>query len=219
MADVADARGPSGRRDRWLGRAAAKGGEVDDVTLVQRIRGGDQVAFSDLTVRYQRPAFSLARRICADEQIAQDVVQEVMLAFWKDPSRFDPQRGSFATWLMTLVHHKSVDAVRREASIRRRTVAPAEDGDDWSAPPGPGADQDALGRLVAGQVRDALHGLPEDQRKALALAYFGGYTQREVAALMEVPLGTVKSRMFTGLARLRSVLGPALGDEPAGGAS
>ena len=92
-----------------------------------------------------------------------------------------PQRGSFGTWLLTLVHHKSVDAVRRESAIRRRTVPAAEDGEEWSAPPGPGADQAALGAVVAGQVRDALGQLPAEQRQALALAYYGGYTQREVA--------------------------------------
>ena len=87
----------------------------------------------------------------------------------------------------------------------------SEDGEEWSAPPGPGADQAAIGSLVAGQVRDALGRLPAEQRQALALAYYGGYTQREVAALTGVPLGTVKSRMFTGIARLRSLLGPVVG--------
>jgi RNA polymerase sigma-70 factor (ECF subfamily) len=158
----------------------------------------------------------LARRICADDGLAEDVVQEVFLAFWRDPRRFDPTRGSFATWLLTLVHHKSVDAVRRESTIRRRTVPAAEDGDEWSAQPGPGADQAALGAVVAGQVRDALGRLPAEQRQALALAYYGGYTQREVAALTGVPLGTVKSRMFTGVQRLKSVLGPLFGDLPGG---
>ncbi len=180
--------------------------------LLQRITDGDQSALGGLYDRYSRPAFSLARRICADDGLAEDVVQEVFLAFWRDPHRFDPQRGSFGTWLLTLVHHKSVDAVRRESAIRRRTVPAAEDGDEWSAPPGPGADQAALGNVVAGQVRDALGRLPVEQRQALALAYYGGYTQREVAALTGVPLGTVKSRMFTGVQRLRSVLGPILGE-------
>jgi RNA polymerase sigma-70 factor (ECF subfamily) len=180
--------------------------------LVRRIADGDQTALGELYDRYGRPAYSLARRICADDGIAEDVVQEVFLAFWREPRRFDPERGSFGTWLLTLVHHKSVDAVRRESAIRRRTVPAAEDGEEWSAPPGPGADQAALGAVVAGQVRDALGKLPDEQRQALTLAYYGGYTQREVATITGVPLGTVKSRMFTGVQRLRSVLAPLTGD-------
>jgi RNA polymerase sigma factor (sigma-70 family) len=183
-----------------------------DELLVRRIVDGDQAALGELYDRYGRPAYSLARRICADDGIAEDVVQEVFLAFWREPRRFDPERGSFGTWLLTLVHHKSVDAVRRESAIRRRTVPAAEDGEEWSAPPGPGADQAALGAVVAGQVRDALGKLPDEQRQALALAYYGGYTQREVATITGVPLGTVKSRMFTGVQRLRSVLAPLTGD-------
>ena len=211
MADVADVPGP--RRGRATARSAARPQhDPPDEVVVARIVNGDQSALGDLYDRYGRPAYSLARRICADDGIAEDVVQEVFLAFWRDPRRFDPERGAFSTWLLTLVHHKSVDAVRRESAIRRRTVPAAEDGDEWSAPPGPGADQAALGAVVAGQVREALGGLPAEQRQALALAYYGGYTQREVAALTGVPLGTVKSRMFTGVQRLRGALGPVLGD-------
>ena len=183
-----------------------------DEVLVRRIVDGDQVALGTLYDRYSRPAYSLARRICADEGLAEDVVQEVFLAFWRNPERFDTARGAFGSWLLTLVHHKSVDAVRRESAIRRRTVPAAEDGEEWSAPPGPGADQAALGAVVAGQVRDALGKLPDEQRQALTLAYYGGYTQREVATITGVPLGTVKSRMFTGVQRLRSVLAPLTGD-------
>ncbi|MCE3555337.1 sigma-70 family RNA polymerase sigma factor [Pseudonocardia sp. RS11V-5] len=172
---------------------------------------GDERALAEVYDRYGRPAWSLARRICADDGLAEDVVQEVFLTLWRDPARFDAGRGAFVTWLLTLVHHKAVDAVRREATARRRTV-PVEDVEDAPMPAGPGADHEALGAVVAGQVRDALGGLPAEQRQALALAYYGGYTQREVAALTGVPLGTVKSRMFTGLARLRAVLGPAAGE-------
>lgn len=214
MAGAAETPESPSRRARAVARpnSSARNQDPADEALVQRIVGGDQRALGELYDRYGRPAYSLARRICADDGIAEDVVQEVFLAFWRDPQRFDATRGSFGTWLLTLVHHKSVDAVRRESAIRRRTVPAAEDGDEWSAPPGPGADQAALGAVVAGQVRDALGRLPAEQRQALALAYYGGYTQREVAALTGVPLGTVKSRMFTGVQRLRGVLGPLLGD-------
>ena len=211
MADVADADGAPERR---AGARARSGPPRDphDEQLVWRVADGDQDALGALYDRYGRPAFSLARRICADDGVAEDVVQEVFLTFWRDPLRFDTARGAFGTWLLTLVHHKAVDAVRKESAIRRRTVPAAEDGEEWSAPPGPGADQAAFGAVVAGHVRDALGGLPAEQRQALALAYYGGYTQREVATLTGVPLGTVKSRMFTGLQRLRSILGPRLGE-------
>lgn len=225
MAGIADPPDPPerGRSERGAARREApRRDDAGDLRVVQRIVSGDSTALGELYDRFGRQAYSLARRICADEGLAEDVVQEVFLAFWRDPSRFDPARGKFGTWLLTLVHHKSVDAVRRESAIRRRTVPASEDGSEWSAPPGPGADEDAIGALVAGQVRDALGRLPAEQRQVLALAYYGGYTQREVAALTGVPLGTVKSRMFTGVARLRNLLGPVLGEpggELAGGMS
>jgi RNA polymerase sigma factor (sigma-70 family) len=183
-----------------------------DEELVRSVVDGAESGLASLYDRYCRRAYSLARRVCVDEGLAEEVVQEVFLAFWREPRRFDSDRGSFGTWILALVHHKSVDAVRREAAIRRRTAPVAEEGRERSADTGPGADQGALRAVEAGHVRDALGGLPADQRQALALAYFGGYTQREVAAITGVPLGTVKSRMFSGVQRLRSVLGPVLGD-------
>jgi len=210
VADTPDTPGRRGRAQR--GPVAGRGSDPADVQIIQRVVAGDQQALGELYDRWSKPAFSLARRVCADEGLAEDVVQEVFIAFWREPARFDPARGAFGSWLLTLVHHKAVDAVRRESAIRRRTVPAAEDGEEWSVAPGPGADQAALGAVVAGQVRDALGRLPNEQREALALAYYGGYTQREVATLTGVPLGTVKSRMFTGVQRLRSVLGPLLGE-------
>ena len=210
VADTPDTPGRRGRAQR--GPVAGRGSDPADVQIIQRVVAGDQQALGELYDRWSKPAFSLARRVCADEGLAEDVVQEVFIAFWREPARFDPARGAFGSWLLTLVHHKAVDAVRRESAIRRRTVPAAEDGEEWSVAPGPGADQAALGAVVAGQVRDALGRLPNEQREALALAYYGGYTQREVATLTGVPLGTVKSRMFTGVQRLRNVLGPLLGE-------
>jgi RNA polymerase sigma factor (sigma-70 family) len=210
---VTDTPDAPGRRERAQRRpVGGRGSDPADVQMVERVVAGDQQALGELYDRWSKPAFSLARRVCADEGLAEDVVQEVFIAFWREPGRFDPSRGAFGSWLLTLVHHKAVDAVRRESAIRRRTVPAAEDGEEWSVAPGPGADQAALGAVVAGQVRDALGRLPDEQREALALAYYGGYTQREVATLTGVPLGTVKSRMFTGVQRLRNVLGPLLGE-------
>jgi RNA polymerase sigma factor (sigma-70 family) len=217
---VADeARSSVPRPERWRNSsdpvppALSMGEGPSDVELVRRLGDADGAALSQLYQRFGRPCYSLARRICADEGLAEDVVQEVFLTLWRDPSRFDPARGGFATWLLTLIHHKAVDAVRRESTIRRRMVAAPEAGEDWSPTPVPGADQAAMARVAAGQVRAALHRLPVEQRQVLALAYFGGHTQREIAVLTGVPLGTVKSRMFTAVQRLRSLLADQLGPD------
>jgi len=182
--------------------------DVTDATLLERIGERNADALAQLYDRFGRPAYSLARRICVDEALAEDVVQEAFLVVWRDPGRFDPDRGAVSSWLLTVVHHRAVDAVRREVTRRKRTVPPSPDGEEWNVPPGPGADQAALGAVVAGKVRDALAELPAEQREALALAYFGGYTQREVSSMVGVPLGTVKSRMFAGTRKLRTLLGP-----------
>ncbi len=217
MAD--EARSSAPRPERWRNSsdpvppALSMGEGPSDVELVRRLADADGAALSQLYQRFGRPCYSLARRICADEGLAEDVVQEVFLTLWRDPSRFDPARGGFATWLLTLIHHKAVDAVRRESTIRRRMVAAPEAGEDWSPTPVPGADQAAMARVAAGQVRAALHRLPVEQRQVLALAYFGGHTQREIAVLTGVPLGTVKSRMFTAVQRLRSLLADQLGPD------
>lgn len=217
MADEARSNGPQPARWQEAPEAVppvtslAEG--PSDVELVRRLGDADGAALAQLYQRFGRPCYSLARRICADEGLAEDVVQEVFLTLWRDPSRFDPARGGFATWLLTLIHHKAVDAVRRESTIRRRMVAAPEAGEDWSPTPVPGADQAAMARVAAGQVRAALHRLPMEQRQVLALAYFGGHTQREIAVLTGVPLGTVKSRMFTAVQRLRSLLSDQLGPD------
>ncbi|MCZ2856980.1 sigma-70 family RNA polymerase sigma factor [Blastococcus sp. VKM Ac-2987] len=190
---------------------------VGDVEILRRIRAGDRSAVDDLYDRFRRPAFALARRIVADDGLAEDVLQDVFLMVWRDPSAYDGARGSFASWLLAVVHHKAVDAVRREESQRRRQ-ARAEDEAVLEAP-GAARDveDDAWSRVVAEQVRSALGELPGPQKEALTLAYYGGYTQREVAALTGTPLGTVKTRMLAGMRRLRSELGGVSGPG-AGGA-
>ncbi|MHA6622448.1 sigma-70 family RNA polymerase sigma factor [Pseudonocardia sp. DLS-67] len=187
-----------------------------DEELVRGVAAGSPSALGGLHDRWAKQAYSLARRVCADEGLAEDVVQEAFVAVWRDPGRFDPARGGFGTWLLTLVHHKAVDAVRRERASRRRGERV---GQDMTAPlPGPGADEGALDAVAAGRVRGALAQLSGPQRQVLALAYYGGYTQREVAASTGVALGTVKSRTFAGLRRLYTLLGSSL-DEPADGVS
>jgi RNA polymerase sigma factor (sigma-70 family) len=190
-----------------------------DVEIMRRIREGDRSAVDELYERFRRPAFALARRILADDALAEDVLQEVFLSVWRDPAAFDRGRGSVASWLLAVVHHKAVDAVRREESQRRRQVM-AEDELALDAPMATrDVEEEVWSRVVADQVRTALGVLSASQREALTLAYYGGYTQREVAALTGTPLGTVKTRMLAGMRRLRQELGGPPGGAALGGAA
>ena len=178
-----------------------------DADVMRRIRAGDRTALDDLFDRFRRPAFALARRILADDTMAEDVLQEVFLSVWRDPAAFDRAKGTVASWLLAVVHHKAVDAVRREESQRRRQAL-AEDELALDAPTATrDVEDDVWSRMVAEQVRTALGALSDTQREALTLAYYGGYTQREVAALTGTPLGTVKTRMLAGMRRLKEELG------------
>ena len=191
-----------------------------DLELVRRVAAGERDAVDGLYQRFRRPAFALARRVLGDDVLAEDVLQDVFLGIWRDPGAFDDSRGSVASWVLTMVHHKAVDAVRREESHRRRT-ARAEDDLALSAPTRTGdVADDAEERVEAGRVRSALRSLPDPQREALTLAYYGGYTQREVAALTGTPLGTVKTRMLAGMRRLKDALDTGVpGVAPADGGS
>jgi RNA polymerase sigma factor (sigma-70 family) len=145
------------------------------------------------------------------------VLQDVFVTVWRDPGAFDRSRGSVASWVLTMVHHKAVDAVRREESHRRRKARAEEDLARSVPIATRDVEDEVLSRGVSERVRAALGGLPGVQREALALAYYGGYTQREVAALTGAPLGTVKTRMLAGMRRLREELGEHAGGRSAGG--
>ena len=183
-----------------------------DADVLRRIRAGDPSAIDDLYERFRRPAFALARRILADDVLAEDVLQEVFLSVWRDPSAYERGRGSVASWLLAVVHHKAVDAVRREESQRRRQALAEEDLALDEPIAARDVEDDAWTRVVSERVRTALGGLLGAQREALTLAYYGGYTQREVAALTGTPLGTVKTRMLSGMRRLKQELGGAAPD-------
>jgi RNA polymerase sigma-70 factor (ECF subfamily) len=190
-----------------------------DLDLMRRIRAGDRSAVDDLYGRFRRPAFALARRILADDVLAEDVVQEVFLSVWRDPGAFDRGRGTVAAWLLAVVHHKAVDAVRREESQRRRQTAAEEELALDEPMARRDVEEEAWSRVVADEVRSALGALNPLQREALTLAYYGGYTQREVAALTGAPLGTVKTRMLAGMRRLKQELGGSGGSGALGGTS
>ena len=189
---------------------------LEDAALVALVTEGDGAALESLYSRYGRACYALARRILADEQLAQDAVQEVFLTVWRDASRFDATRGGFSSWLLSMTHHKAVDAVRREENQRkRRTTADVLEfrPSDDVAP-----EDEVWAMLRRDRVRLALEELPDPQREALVLSYFGGYTQREIAQLTGTPLGTVKTRMLAGMRRLRDVLevGVDVGDDETG---
>ncbi|HVF03758.1 MAG TPA: sigma-70 family RNA polymerase sigma factor [Frankiaceae bacterium] len=177
---------------------------LDDPALVALVVDGDGSALEALYGRYGRASYGLARRILADEQLAQDVVQEVFLTVWRDAAKYDASRGGFSTWLLTMTHHKAVDSVRREENLRKRRTS--IDVLEFTESDQPRVDEEVWEVLRRERVRTALADLPDPQRQALGLAYFGGYTQREIAKLTDTPLGTVKTRMLAGMKRLRDVL-------------
>lgn len=182
-------------------------GAVEDASLVVRVAEGDATALESLYQRYGRVTYSLARRILADDQLAQDVVQEVFLTVWRDAIKFDSSRGQVSTWVLTMTHHKAVDSVRREENLRKRRE-PADVLEFHDS--GVSVDEDVWSGMRRDRVRVALGQLPDVQREALGLAYFGGYTQREIAKLTNTPLGTVKTRMLAGMRRMRGSLEASL---------
>jgi RNA polymerase sigma-70 factor (ECF subfamily) len=177
----------------------------NDGALLRLIASGNSAALETLYARYGRACFSLARRIVADVTLAQDVVQEVFLAVWRDPQRYDGRRGGFSTWLMSTTHHKAVDVVRREENQRKR--AASAEALRIVKGPDPSPHDETWAGVRSERVRVALAALPAVQREALGLAYYGGFTQREVAGLTNTPLGTVKTRMLAGMRKLREQLG------------
>jgi RNA polymerase sigma factor (sigma-70 family) len=184
-------------------RGEAYRGLRDD-RLVELVAQRDADALEALYERYGRPAFSLARRILTEETLAQDVVQEVFLSLWRDAHRFDAGRGTVATYLLSMTHHRAVDVVRREEKLRRWRTS--DEGLELEPDPKVGVEDEVEASERRAEVRAALGELPAAQREALLLAYFGGYTQREVAALVGVPLGTVKTRMAAGMRKMKASL-------------
>jgi RNA polymerase sigma factor (sigma-70 family) len=177
---------------------------LQDGQLVALVADRDADALEALYDRYGKVAYSLAHRIVADGTLAQDVVQEVFLSIWRDAGRFDAARGTVSTYLLAMTHHRAVDVVGREENLRRRHTS--DDALEFEPDPKPGVEDDLEAAERRGQVQAALAELPRAQREALALAYFGGFTQREVASLVGVPLGTVKTRMGAGMRKLKDVL-------------
>jgi len=176
---------------------------LSEEALVALVARGDESALAELYDRVGRMAFGLAYRVLRDERLAEDAVQEAFLAVWRTAAAFSAERAKATTWILTLVHRRAVDLVRRE---ERRRAEPLEDADGGDDDATPSAEDAAWLHFERERVQAALRQLPDTQREAIELAYYGGYTQSELAERLGQPLGTVKSRMFAGLARLRELL-------------
>lgn len=175
---------------------------VSDAQLVVAIGRFHQPALAEAYRRHAGAAFGLSLRILRTRALAEDVVQEVFLRLWNEPEKFDPERGSLRSFLLAQTHGRSVDLVRAESARRERehreaARAPAATYD---------LEREVEELTLAESVRAALAGLAEPERAAIELAYFGGHSYREVAVLLDQPEGTVKSRIRTGLSRLRDAL-------------
>jgi RNA polymerase sigma factor (sigma-70 family) len=175
---------------------------LSDEALVALVARGDEDALAELYDRIGRVAYGLALRVLRDERHAEDAVQEAFLQVWRSAATFRAERAKASTWILTLVHRRAVDLVRRE---ERRQADPLTD--DSAAGVAPEETEEAAWlRFERERVQAALKQLPDVQREALELAYYGGFSQSELAERLGVPLGTIKSRMFAGLARLRELL-------------
>jgi RNA polymerase sigma-70 factor (ECF subfamily) len=175
---------------------------LSDEALVALVARGDEDALAELYDRVGRIAYGLALRILRDERHAEDAVQEAFLQVWRSAATFRPERAKASTWVLTLVHRRAVDLVRRE---ERRQADPLTD-DNAAVAAAEQTDEAAWLRFERERVQTALKQLPDLQREALELSYYGGFSQSELAERLGVPLGTIKSRMFSGLARLRELL-------------
>jgi RNA polymerase sigma-70 factor (ECF subfamily) len=176
---------------------------LSDEALVALVARGDEDALAELYDRVSRVAYGLALRVLRDERHAEDAVQEAFLQVWRSAATFRAERAKASTWILTLVHRRAVDLVRRE---ERRQADPLTDGTAEAAQATEQTEEAAWLRFERERVQTALKQLPDVQREALELAYYGGFSQSELADRLGVPLGTIKSRMFAGLARLRELL-------------
>jgi RNA polymerase sigma-70 factor (ECF subfamily) len=176
-----------------------------DEDLMQLVRQGDAAAFEVIYERHANAAFSLAYRMMGRRGPAEDVVQEAFLSLWRTGARYDHTRGSVRTWVLAVVDHRAIDAMRRGIKHDSRRASDEGIEERFEAPDR--TDVQAARREEATEVRDALASLPAEQSKAIELAYFGGFSHSEIATMLETPIGTVKGRIRLGLEKLRGQLG------------
>jgi RNA polymerase sigma-70 factor (ECF subfamily) len=176
-----------------------------DEDVMQLVRRGDARAFEIVYERHSAAAFSLAYRMMGTRSGAEDVTQDAFLSLWRSGARFDRARGSVRTWVLGIVHHRAIDALRRATVHDRRRAG--DEGIEERFEAVERTDVEAARREEAGTVRSALSTLPADQCQVIELAYFGGFTHTEIAEMLEAPVGTIKGRMRLGLKKMRAQLG------------
>ena len=175
-----------------------------DEELMQLVGGGDARAFEAVYDRHGGAAFSLAYRMVGKRPVAEDITQEAFLSIWRSRLRYRRDRGSVRTWVLGIVHHRAIDALRRNLVHDRRRAS--AEGLEETHEAAELTDVEAARREQARTVRDALGSLPGEQCQVIELAYFGGFTHTEIAAMLEMPVGTVKGRMRLGLEKMRHAL-------------
>lgn len=176
------------------------------------VHDGDAQAFEVIFDRHADAAFSLAYRMCGRRPVAEDVVQDAFLSLWRSGARYDQRRGSVRSWVLSVVHHRAIDAFRRAAVKTSRDVA--DDGFSERMTAKERTDEEAERHDEALQVRGALNELPTEQRQVIELAYFGGFSHSQIADMLKLPAGTVKGRMRLGLNKMKGTLGDLAGATP-----
>jgi RNA polymerase sigma-70 factor (ECF subfamily) len=176
--------------------------QASDAALVVAIGRWREDALAEAYRRHGGAVYALARRVVRDAGIAEEVVQEIFVRLWNSPDRFDPERGSLRSWLLAQGHGRSIDRLRSDSSRRLREERDAQ----RTADAGYDVENEAWDLAVTDRVKDVMAALPDGERRAIELAYFDGYTYREVAKLLETPEGTIKSRIRAGLKRMRADL-------------
>ena len=176
-----------------------------DEDVMQLVRRGDARAFEVIYERHSGAAFSLAYRMMGTRSGAEDVTQDAFLSMWRSGARYDRARGSVRTWVLGIVHHRAIDALRRATVHDRRRAG--DEGIEERLEARERTDVEAARREEATTVRGALSSLPADQSQVIELAYFGGFTHTEIADMLDAPVGTIKGRMRLGLKKMRSQLG------------
>jgi RNA polymerase sigma-70 factor (ECF subfamily) len=179
--------------------------DLADEDLMQLVRRGEAEAFEVVYERHCNAAFSLAYRMCGTRAAAEDVVQESFLSLWRSGTRYDRTRGSVRTWVLGIVHNRAIDSLRRSVVHDRRRAS--DEGIEERFEARERTEVEVARLDEAEEIRQALRTLPAEQGRVIELAYFGGFTQTEIASMLDAPLGTVKGRMRLGLEKMRSQLG------------